>query len=233
MMVTPRDILVSVKSYSGRSNWPAVLDNLARATGLRYMSDTYHRPFRKGESFHERFRPFRRWTIEEGEAVPLREFLPDLANRAGFSLHRVGDVILFKHLQWYWEPKYRFEDKVVERCASTEPKKRAKFDFVESFLDLGTPALEGLSQPFPEFGWVARNPGGAWFYASLSRGQRDQLRICLPYTALAQSQASLFWAWQEVPLQLVPIQLREPLQVTSGGDPTLNVVLGEARDREQ
>lgn len=232
MMVTPRDIVVSDKSPRGRFDWPAVLDDLARATGLRYMSDTYHRPFRRGESLHERMIPLRRWTREKDEAVPLREFLPDLANRAGFSLHRVGDVILFKHLQWYWEPKYRFEDKAVERSISTEPKQRATLDFVTSFLNLGAPALEGLSQPFPEFGWAAQNPAGALFYASLSRGQRDQIRRSLPYTTLSQSQASLFWAWQEVPPHLVPVQLREPLQVTGGGT-SLNVVLGEPRGREQ
>lgn len=216
LSVRPHDLVVLNRRHNPLFDWPATLRQLSLKTGLLVVSDVEHRPLRRGESLRRRFVPARKWSYSPHESIPLREFLPDLANRAGFTLSRQGDIIVFRHQEWFWESQYRYGDEPLRRLAAADPKLRTSLDFTHTFLKLGPGPVEGLSLPFSALRWIASNPDGGRLFALLNDAQRIQLRSSgLPFTALGPLERAHLWRWQRIPPAVAPLRLRRPLKLIS------------------
>lgn len=219
--IDPLDVIGAPGQVGRPEDWSVTLERLARVSGLKLVSDVHFRPPRPGEYLLSPREPFRVWRVPPGETVPLAEFIPALAEVRGFTLQRSGDVLLFRHRQYYWEHLYRYPDSLLNEAAAVETEERRSLDYVERFLDRPPKMMEGLSELFPEFTWISSNPDGARLYASLAPEQRLRARAAgLPFRELTPPQRQAFWRWQRVPPALAPFEPRQPLKLQVVGGST-------------
>lgn len=219
--IDPMDVFGAPGQVGRPEDWSVTLERLARVSRLKLMSDVHFRPLRPGEHLLIPREPFLAWRVPPGETVPLAEFIPALAEVRGFTLQRSGDVLLFRHRQYYWEHLYRYPDSLLNEAAAVKTQERRSLDYVERFLDRPAKMMEGLSELFPEFTWISNNPDGARLYASLGPEQRLRARAAgLPFRELTPAQRQAFWRWQRVPPALAPFEPRQPLKLQVSGAST-------------